>query len=729
MLNPTLLRALGNLLEKQSGRPISIPKTGQQGTIIGGEWRPQTHQVRQYERGEPIPVAAGDVVGGDAPHTPIRYERGVDSKLVDVVEDRLVRDIEHIMPESGRGTVPPEQQVANLARMLLIGMEQGRISSSSPLMKELLEAVDNIPLDQKALAQQNMAKLTDATVGVPKIVRELSKAGELKDAAGNRIDPKLFDELFQPDSRSGKMALSDEGGPVATMKRNLQGKATPAWGATISYDNMHEMIMRMLTKGGVQPTKARSIAYDEMAFEPGAMSVYDKASSGQKAIQRAIEGLEGKDFPYAGGSGLAAMNVTNRLQGAGHGLMGGSERVLLRAMMGDPNVGPKLRKALGEAVYLKGGKEAESVAEAIASGRMDALTSSGVATKYGSRRLLEAIERGAADTVDAPLIDPSASRYAKMAKSRQLDDIATKSDKTLKGEQYAEDPTAVPRWSASDYADRAPMFPKGQPKKQITPKERELIDRTKADEVPESTPIKTDEIVGPKLERGNTMDLDGSVGKAELTTQGMFDLKNKIDEQLDDLIKSTRGIDAPKKEVGGIIDFRKKVQETKRQLEAAWEKQDFDKVVEIGHRIDEGNLSNVSDLSLRQAKSAHKVATRRSDAAAARKAAKESGEIRRQELEAKRQKKEAEQQKLEDKQYERTGKPERAYPSEKAIDDYYLNEPAPNDVQGWKKFAENHPETAYWRLKAEVSEWFDRMIKQGETPEDAAHIAMAEWIK
>ena len=87
MANPTLLRALGKLLEKQSGRPISIPKTGQQGTIIGGEWRPQTHQVRQYEQGEPVPVAAGDVVGGDAPHTPIRYERGVDSKLVDVEED------------------------------------------------------------------------------------------------------------------------------------------------------------------------------------------------------------------------------------------------------------------------------------------------------------------------------------------------------------------------------------------------------------------------------------------------------------------------------------------------------------------------------------------------------------------------------------------------------------------------------------------------------------------
>ena len=678
MANPTLLRALGKLLEKQSGRPISIPKTGQQGTIIGGEWRPQTHQVRQYERGEPIPVAAGDVVGGDAPHTPIRYERGVDSKLVDVEEDRLVRDIEHIMPESGRGTVSPEQQVANLTRMLLIGIEQGKISPSSPLMKELLATVDNIPLDQKALAQQNMAKLTDATVGVPKIVRELSEAGKLKDAAGNRIDPKLFDELFQPETRSGKMALSDEGGPVATMKRNLQGKATPAWGATISYDNMHEMIMRMLAKGGVQPTKARSIAFDEMAFEPGAVSVYDKASSGQKAIQRAIEGLENKDFPYEGGSGLAAMNVTNRLQGAGHGLMGGSERVLLRAMMGDPNVGPKLRKALGEAVYLKGGKEAESVAEAVASGRMDALIGSGGATKYGTRRLLEAIERGAADTVDAPLIDPSASRYAKMAKSSQLDDIAAKSDKTLKGVQYAEDPTAVPFHRASDYVDRVP------PKKRPTPKERELIDRTKADEVPESTPIKTDEIVGPKLKRGDAMDLDGDVGKAELTTQGMFDLKNKIDEQLDDLIDSTRGIDAPKKEVGGVIDFRKRVQETKKQLEAAWEKQDFDKVVEIGHRIDEGNLSNVSDLSLGQAKSAHKVATRRSDAAAARKAAEESGEIRRQELKAKRQKKEANQQKLEDKQYERTGKPERAYPSEKAIDDYYLNEPAPNDVKAGK---------------------------------------------
>ena len=85
------------------------------------------------------------------------------------------------------------------------------------------------------------------------------------------------------------------------------------------------------------------------------------------------------------------------------------------------------------------------------------------------------------------------------------------------------------------------------------------------------------------------MDVAEEADPKAATKRSMFDLKNKIGEQLDDLVKSTRGINAPKREVKGIIDFREKVQDIKKQLEAAWKKQDFDKIVEIGHRIDEAN--------------------------------------------------------------------------------------------------------------------------------------------
>lgn len=586
-VNPTLLRAIAGLLQKQSGKDISIPPTGRQGTVVGGEWRPQTHKERKFERVDD-PESAGP---------------GVQSKLIDVEEGRLVRDIEHIMPESGRGTVSPQQQVANLTRQLLIGVEQGRISPSSPLLKELLEAVDEIPLDPRVMKAQQFKNVEDVPAGPM-----------TKEVAPELVALMKKQDLGMTSTRGGKMAMSDEGGLVGTMERVLQGKATPSWGATTSYDNMHEMIMRMLTKEGVPPTRARSIAQDVIPYEPGAVSASDKASAGQRAIQKGIEALQGKDFPYEGGSGLAAMDVTNRLQGAGRGGMGGSERVLLRTIMGDPNVSPKLRRALGEAVYLKGGKEAEAVAEAVASGRKEALGTRGVATGYGTRRTREALDRGPTEIPDAPV--PPESIFAKTGRSSQLDDIAAKSDKRLKGEQYAMDPETVPYYRASDYVDRTP------PKKRPTTAERALVDRRAgiaANQVPESAPIKTGDIVGPRLKRGDTMDLEGT-GLAENQAQHMFDLKNTIDDQLDDLLKTTRGMEKTPEAVPGMafepkaplprrpgetnaqynkrlaktgtFTFRDQVKDTKKALAAAYEKQDFDEVVNISHRLDKGEFSS-----------------------------------------------------------------------------------------------------------------------------------------
>ena len=578
-VNPTLLRAIAGLLQKQSGKDISIPPTGRQGTVVGGEWRPQTHKERKFERVDD-PESAGP---------------GVQSKLVDVEEGRLVRDIEHIMPESGRGTVSPEQQVANLTRQLLIGVEQGRISSSSPLLKELLETVENIPVNERTLASQAMRSPTDAEIGIPQAVREQARIGEITEKLtgdpSRRIDPKMFDELFQPQTRSGKLAVSGEGGLTGTMERNLAAGVKPEWGSTIASGNMFEVILRRLTEAGVPPQQIRSIARD--ILPPGAA---EKASAGQKAVEGATRALQGKDFPYEGGSGLAAMQATGRLQGAGSGLTGASEMVLLRSILGGID-DPKLRRALGEAAYLKGGKEAETVAEAVASGRKEALGTGGVATGYGERRAGEALRLGPTD-VDAPL--PDAGKYAKTGRSSQLDDIEAKSDKTLKGVQYADDPEAVPYYRASDYVDRTP------PKKRPTTAERELIDRrSDVAQAPESAPVKTGDIVGPKLQRGDTMDLEGT-SLAENQAQHMFDLKNQIDDQLDELIQSTRGMEKrlPRKPnetnaqynkrlaKTGTFDFRDKIEDTKKALAAAYEKQDFDEVVNISHRLDKGEFSS-----------------------------------------------------------------------------------------------------------------------------------------
>ena len=199
---------------------------------------------------------------------------------------------------------------------------------------------------------------------------------------------------------------------------------------------------------------------------------------------------------------------------------------------------------------------------------------------------------------DAPVLPESI--FAKTGRSSQLDDIEAKSDKTLKGVQYADDPEAVPYYRASDYVDRTP------PKKRPTTAERELIDRrSDVAQAPESAPVKTGDIVGPKLQRGDTMDLEGT-SLAENQAQHMFDLKNQIDDQLDELIQSSRGMEKrlPRKPnetnaqynkrlaKTGTFDFRDQVKDTKKALAAAYEKQDFDEVVNISHRLDQGEFSS-----------------------------------------------------------------------------------------------------------------------------------------
>tara|TARA_B100000131_G_scaffold306302_2_gene333228 strand:+ start:1445 stop:3142 length:1698 start_codon:yes stop_codon:yes gene_type:complete len=543
MVNPTLLRAIASLLEAQSGKSISIPASGKQGTVISGEWRPQTHQVRQFERGKPVPVAAGDVVGRDAPHTPIKYKSGTGSKLVDVPEDRLVRDIEHIMPESGRGTVSPEQQVANLVRMLLIGSEGGRVPSSSPLLRELLEASDNIPVSQKDLFRQSITNPVHSDLEASKGLRASLMGTDVE-----------FPRAYVERTRTGKEALPDEGGITATMERNIAEGTDPNRSSTIASSNMFEVILRRLTDEGVPPERARSIVHDVLPI--GAEKT---ASRGQKAMEKATRSLRDKDFEYGGGSGLKTMQQTGRLQGAGSGLRGASEMVLLRAILGGID-DPKLRKGLAEATYLRGGKEASPLASAIEGGDVRALMNP---SPRASRR---AEKFQGTEDIDPPAQVPS--RYGR-------DDI--------KGEAYADDPSVMP---IDDVIAGQKIGRQGPD------------DRLRLAEIDYEGDVSKASIddIAKQIEGVNDPSKIKAAAKPVADRERMFQMKSRIEQQLDELLESATYTKGASKRAD-VVEFKDTINKAKSALQNAWNEGDYDTIKKIGERLNKGDTKSIREAT------------------------------------------------------------------------------------------------------------------------------------
>ena len=517
MVNPTLLRAISNLMAKQSGKSVDefieeMPETGIRGTQLIGDWRQ---------------VAPDD--------------------------ERLIRTIEHILPKSERGKVSPAPTQADAARMMIIGQEGGTIPVTSPLIKEVLEKA-NVRLTDKEIAE--LAKQADEFPPFrnPELVKEL------RQITG---DPNLAVKS-QGLTRSGKVAVDMT--PEERLAAAIEGGMDPTRGATISSSNVHEAFLRNLVDEGIPATKVRS---PEMHDIP--MGASEAAGRGQKRLEDAIRGLIKQEFEFEGGSGIQALRNTSRLGGAAKGGLGAaSEMTQVRAMLGGVK-DPKLRSALADIAYMRGGISPE-IAESIKYGTMATMIPGGKST-YRTTKATEEMLAQQAEKMRRP---ENIGGVFERDKRYSRDDLV--------GEAYADDPSAIPIGR-----DRTPL------KRQLTAKEQELVDRAKVDVIPEHAPIKTDDILPTESARdlkrriNEIMDVAEEADPIAATKRSMFDLKNKIGKQLDDLVESTRGINAPKREVKGIIDFREKVQDIKKQLEAAWKKQDFDKIVEIGHRIDEAN--------------------------------------------------------------------------------------------------------------------------------------------
>jgi hypothetical protein len=617
---------LGKLLEKQAGKPIQRPATGKAGTIIGDDLQPQTHLERQYSS-QPVYEQAGDVVGGSTPHTPVRQVQSPQSSLVEVPEQRLIRDVAHQWPESRRGQLPESQVMVDLLRMLMIGHEQGLTPATSPMMKQALDYIDNLKMTDAELA--NYARNANLIPSTSEGAAVTSELGSLH--------------------RRGALSLSDEGGPLATYQRNLEAGEIPKHGYTTSSSNIYEVLLRRLVEDGVPPERVRDVAYDVLS--QGSPEI---AARGQASFEAGIRNMlkQKKDFPYE-----EELRQSGQLLGAGRsGGSGPSEMNMLRMILGQP-VAKGTREATAETAALRGGPVGEEIGAGIFYGTPEAMRPQ-AGTAFTDKLRRGAVQSRQADVAGARGAEPNVPPKA-TDKGGRFEQQATVEDKgPLRGVQYAEDPAAVPVTSRGVRGISGPeesqlpaaveqaLKHRKPPTRPITKQQQEELGMpVRKLESGEASEIRPSEIVGrdrntfdQKLQRGDTMDLEGNIGRAERQTQQMFDLKKRVDDQLDDLLKTTRGMEKtpeahpsmafepkaplPRKPgetnaqynkrlaATGTFTFRDKIEQTKKALAAAYEKQDFEKVVDISHRVDEGNLADVA-LSPAMAEKAFKQVVKR----------------------------------------------------------------------------------------------------------------------
>ena len=734
MVSPTVAM-LGQLLVRQGGKPIQRPATGKAGTLIGTDQRPQTHMERQYSS-QPVYEQAGDVIPSDVSmsglppgnvtfkpsQTPVRQVQTPQSKLVKVDEDRLTRDVTHQWPESRRGQLPESQVIVDQLRMLMIGHEQGLTPTTSPMMKNALEYIKKLEMTDAELA--NYARNARLIPGTGEGAGVTSELGSLH--------------------RRGALSPSDQGGPLERYTRNLAAGESPKEGFTTSWSNIYEVLLRRQVEGGVPPQRARDITYDVLS--QGSPEI---AAQGQKSFEAGIRNMlkQKKDFPYE-----KELIQSGQLLGAGRsGGSGPSEMNMLRMILGQP-VAKGTREATAEAAALRGGPIGENIGAGIFYGTPKAMgPQRGTAFTDKLRRGAE--EARQADVAGArgaePGIPPKSTDPG--GRFEQMKNVTRKGPPI--GPEHAVDPNAVPfvgygKSTAGTSQDPGAMI---QDIMKTRPKHQTKGGRPSAEELPDtianrafieqkfgkqaaaSQEIRPDEILGSgrfneaKLKRGDTMDLEGDISKAETQTQQMFDLKNRVDDQLDDLAKSTRGVSRHKEgakwsareksELGEVKTFRNKIEQTKKALAAAYEKQDFEKVVEISHRVDEGNLADIA-VSPAVGKEAFKQVAKREGQP--QPPTKQATSDKMDRLKGERLLKDTGVKPSPTKKIQYASKPSK---------ELTRSDPAPNDIEGWKKWASDAPETKQYGLEWEVETWFDKFIKQGKSPEQAAVFAIAEWIK